>query len=303
MWHSEFNTFFALFVFCQLRYSSPRIPLGVSLVRNFVPKQLKNITMVMSLRGGKRILDEGGELNSESAITPDSEEERAAFLRGEGQVNQNVNAEEILPDIPGLRGLGIKTSMPRILNTSSYKNLANDISSRVLRRGLDMSEDEMLQFVRGARDQGLLSDLVENGEVPASFIDFLDEGFDEIDAVKSVRDRYDIRNLRKMYLGTWSTADQERLDEMIQAAKSRMAALNLPLQIPDVVPTLPAAIGKHRNRFCCPYTVIRISSHFPTLVAARTRAGSRPISVSHPYFTSPPAVVQPLLFRRRWTTG
>jgi hypothetical protein len=182
--------------------------------------------------------------DSESSITPDTEDEPVPQkLQEPSGADRMMKAEEILPDIPGLRGLGIEVRVPKVVNASSKASLAKEIYHRALNRGVEMSYAERLAFVRKARDEGIVADLVKDGEIPASFVESLDEAWDEMPIMQQGRAACDAKTLRKMFLGEWSASDQASLDELVEAAQRRMSSLNLSLQLPGVVSTLPAAVG------------------------------------------------------------
>jgi hypothetical protein len=206
----------------------------------------------LRLKGGRPVVshlarrsEAYSEWDSESSITPDSEEDQPP--QKQENVDRMMMAEEILPNIPGLRGLGIKVRVPKVVNGSSQELLAKELCIRAINRGVEMSDAERLAFVRKARDEGIISSLVKDGDVPASFADCLDEEWDELPIIKRERAVHDEKTLRKMYLGDWSRSDQAGLDELVEAAQSKMKALDLPLQVPDVVSTVPAAVGTSRG--------------------------------------------------------
>jgi hypothetical protein len=272
---------FFIFHFCLSKNANSRYQLYTFSPKNLDLTFSTHFAYSMNLRGGVKSEGVSGEWRSESTLTPDSEEERAALLQ-QDMPNQDTDVEEILPELPGLKGLGIRISTPRFMNASGYNAMASDLVSQAIHRGLKMNEEEMLKFVRSARDRGLLSNLVENGEIPSAFMDLIDEAWDEQPAVKRSRNQYDVGTLRRIYLGGWTGADQERLDELVSGARSKMAALRLPLQVPDVVRTLPAALGLpppfHSRLLClrrvclsCPCVSLCLS--FETFVSSLAALG------------------------------
>jgi hypothetical protein len=210
------------------------------------------VSTTLNLKGGRPVMSHTvrrseaySDWESESSITPDSEDDQ--LPQKQDNVDRMMMAEEILPDIPGLRGLGIRVRVPTVVNESSQASLAKELCIRAINRGVEMSDAERLAFVRKARDEGIISNLVKDGDVPASFADCLDEEWDELPIIKRERATHDEKTLRKMYLGDWSKADQAGLDELVEAARSKMKALNLPLHVPDIVSTVPAAVGTCRG--------------------------------------------------------
>jgi hypothetical protein len=220
-------------------------------------------------RGSEAYMD----WDSESSITPDSEDDQ--LPQKQDNVDRTMLAEEILPDIPGLRGLGIKVRVPKVVNGSSQASLAKELCHAAIKRGVEMSDAERLAFVRKARDEGIIADLVNDGEVPASFADCIDEEWDDMPIIARERAAYDQKTLRKMYLGEWSRSDQAGLDELVEAAQSKMRALQLPLQVPEIVSTVPAAVGSCRMHpaLCIPAPFSLLASLHPSSSPMRRVSG------------------------------